>query len=115
MPTFPKPLHTLLGVLEMRFPEKKVDSQRVADLAVCIWQRLALSLSDLERLRFWALLHDIGIVGIPDNILTKPAPLTEEEWSIMQQHTAIGANLVALNPNVSGIAFVPRQIGRAHV
>jgi putative two-component system response regulator len=52
-----------------------------------------LSQEELLALRNACLLHDIGNLGIPDSILLKPAPLTEEEWTIMRSHTLIGAQL----------------------
>ncbi len=65
------------------------------------------SMSDLQR---GALLHDIGKIGIPDAILRKPGPLTEEEWEIMRQHPEFGRRMLA------GIPFLaePLEIIYAH-
>ncbi|MBI5560553.1 MAG: HD domain-containing protein, partial [Deltaproteobacteria bacterium] len=46
-------------------------------------------------MRFASLMHDIGKIGIPDNILFKPGPLTQEEFNVMKTHTAIGAKMLA--------------------
>lgn len=53
-------------------------------------QRLGITEPQLTYLRWGALLHDIGKIGIPDSILFKPGPLTEEEWAIMRQHPIWG-------------------------
>ena len=47
---------------------------------------MALDTDEVGRVRTAALLHDIGKVGIPDEILHKPGPLDEREWEIMRQH-----------------------------
>ena len=50
------------------------------------------------------MLHDIGKVGIPDHILRKPGPLSEEEWVTMRRHPDIGADLVAAIPDLAHLA-----------
>jgi HD-GYP domain-containing protein (c-di-GMP phosphodiesterase class II) len=52
-----------------------------------------LSADEAARLEVAALLHDVGKIGIPDSILLKPGPLTEEEWQIMRHHDQVGADL----------------------
>lgn len=105
----PPSLRTYLDLVERRFPAKRIHSGRVADLAVRIGQVLGLPDADISSLSYGALLHDVGIVGIPDGILTKPCALTAEEWHIMQKHPTIGANLVSLSPDVAPIAYIPRS------
>lgn len=51
----------------------------------------------VDNLLAAAPMHDVGKIGIPDNILTKPGKLTEEEWSVMQNHPAIGAEIIGLH------------------
>src|SRR5207249_4748221 len=63
---------------------------RVSELCVMISQKLRVAPEIVDELRNGALLHDIGKIGIPDHILTKPARLTEEEFAIMKQHPVIG-------------------------
>lgn len=77
------------------------DSQ-IADhskiLAVYAEQTLsALGANDeeLQEIRWAALLHDIGKIAIPDEILRKPGPLTDEEWEIMKRHPSVGADIIA--------------------
>ena len=52
-----------------------------------------------EDLLVAAPMHDIGKIGIPDNILTKPGKLTEEEWKVMQSHPTIGAEIIGIHPD----------------
>ena len=69
--------------------------QNVAHMALEVGRELGLKGAELEALRFGAILHDIGKIGIPDAILKKPAKLTAEEWSIMRQHPVIGERILA--------------------
>ena len=57
---------------------------------------------------FASLLHDIGKIGIPDNILLKPAPLTQDEFQIMKNHPAIGEKILAgsTNPSIDMAAVI---------
>ncbi|NMC54395.1 MAG: HD domain-containing protein [Chloroflexi bacterium] len=72
--------------LELRDYETKGHSERVTDMTVRLSRRLGLPESEISQIRRGALLHDIGKMGIPDHILHKPGPLTNEEWEIMQKH-----------------------------
>src|SRR5262249_2789446 len=55
-----------------------------------------MSDSEVEEIRFGAVLHDIGKVGIPENILNKSGPLNSEEWEIMKSHVSFGAKILDL-------------------
>jgi putative two-component system response regulator len=110
--TVPEPLHTLLRVLTLRSPAKHLHSRRVADLAVGIGQHLGLPDTALARLWWGALLHDLGVVGIPDAIVNKPGSLTDAEWAVMRQHAPLGASLVSLSaftPDVLAVARILRS------
>ena len=72
--------------LELRDKETKGHTLRVADLTVEFAHKLGISTKSLADIRRGAVLHDIGKMGVPDEILLKPGPLTEEEWAIMYQH-----------------------------
>ena len=69
-------------------------SQRVMEYTLMGATFLSLSKEELEILEYASILHDIGKIGITDNILRKPAGLTEEEWEIMRQHPRIGAEIL---------------------
>lgn len=67
---------------------------RVADHALLIGKRLGLDNDDLATLRDAARLHDLGKIGIPDDILKKDGGLTDEEWVIMRRHPEIGESII---------------------
>ena len=72
--------------LEFRDGETAGHSQRVTQLSVAVGQMLGLEAEDMINLRRGSFLHDIGKMAIPDNILLKRGPLTDEEWKVMKQH-----------------------------
>jgi len=73
--------------LELRDNETEGHSRRVAALTVRLARLFGLGDAELVQVRWGALLHDIGKMGIPDRILLKHEPLTEAEWSVMKKHT----------------------------
>jgi HD-GYP domain-containing protein (c-di-GMP phosphodiesterase class II) len=85
----------LTRALDLRDKETEEHTRRVSDLTVDLAVRLGSEDADLVHVRRGAILHDIGKVAIPDSILFKPGPLTEEEWKIMRQHPGIAVNLLA--------------------
>lgn len=86
---------TLAHSLDAKDPKTSGHSDRMADYAVQLGESLELTDEDLEILHIASLLHDIGKVGVPDSILSKPGPLTEEERGIVQQHPVIGESICA--------------------
>jgi HD-GYP domain-containing protein (c-di-GMP phosphodiesterase class II) len=65
-------------------------SARIATLAVLLGRRLGLPDAELDRLRLAALLHDVGKLALPEEVLEKPSALTSQEWSAVVQHPRIG-------------------------
>src|SRR5260370_807866 len=72
--------------LDLRDKETEGHSRRVTERTVRLAQAMGLGNAELVHIRRGALLHDIGKMGVPDRILLKPGPLTEDEWSIMRWH-----------------------------
>ncbi len=72
--------------LELRDTETHGHARRVVDLTIAIARRLGVPEDEIKHIRRGALLHDIGKVGIPDQILLNPKPLTEKEWQVMRMH-----------------------------
>ncbi len=72
--------------LEYRDMETEGHSRRVVDLTIKLANSMGVQRDELVKIRRGALLHDIGKMGIPDNILRKPGPLDDEEWKLMRQH-----------------------------
>ena len=73
-------------------------SARVAELAARLAQQVHLGLRNVELVRMTGILHDLGVIGIRDDILNKPGPLREDEWEIMRRHPDIGADLIRWHP-----------------
>ena len=70
-------------------------SLNVHRLAVLLAHRLGLSPPQIETLAHAAMLHDIGKIGIPDTILTKPGPLTAEQWTVVRTHPLVGCRILS--------------------
>lgn len=87
--------------------ETEEHTQRVKKLSMILGRKVNLSKDELEELELLSLLHDIGKMGIPDNILMKPGKLTNEEWAIMKRHTEIGYRIAKATP---GLAHVANEI-----
>ena len=83
----------LLSALAFKCTRTAEHSVRVADLCVAIGQKM-ISKRDLYRLEVCGLLHDIGKIGVPDQILNKPGPLTDAEWKTMRKHDEYGVAIV---------------------
>jgi putative nucleotidyltransferase with HDIG domain len=85
----------LSRALDLRDKETKEHTFRVTDITVKLASRLGIKQSDLIHIRRGAILHDIGKVAIPDQILFKPGPLLKEEWDIMRRHPDIAVELLS--------------------
>ena len=72
--------------LDLRDKETEGHTQRVATMTLRLARAVGVPEADLVQIRRGALLHDIGKMAVPDNILFKPGPLTDEEWKIMRRH-----------------------------
>ncbi len=80
--------------LELRDKETEGHTRRVVDLTMRLATAMGIDEVDLIHIRRGALLHDIGKMAIPDAILLKPGPLTDEEWVIMRQHPLHAFNML---------------------
>jgi diguanylate cyclase (GGDEF)-like protein/putative nucleotidyltransferase with HDIG domain len=75
----------------------------VAQLAEALAQKLGLPQHEVARVRLAAALHDVGKMAIPEGILDKRGPLTEDEWSFMHRHTIVGARILDAAPALSQV------------
>ena len=86
-----KKITDLLGKRDFYTGEHSGD---VENLVIGLAKKLNLSDQKIENIKMGAAIHDIGKIAVPDAILNKPGPLTEEEWSIMKQHPVVGAEII---------------------
>ena len=89
---------TIIGwsqAIDLRDQETKGHTQRVTELALQLAEKLGVNRQERIYIRRGALLHDIGKLGVPDAILLKPGPLTEQEWSIMYKHPLYAMELLS--------------------
>jgi diguanylate cyclase (GGDEF)-like protein len=83
--------------------------ESVVGLAARVGEALAMDAERVGVLRTAALLHDIGKVGIPDEVLHKDGPLDEREWEMMREHPAIGERILRAIPGMGSVARVVRH------
>jgi len=88
-------LRGLLRMLYLRDFETEAHTLRVAGLALNLAQKVEVPDSEFEGIRIGALLHDVGKIAIPDEILFKQGKLTAAEWAIMQKHPQYARDLIA--------------------
>jgi response regulator RpfG family c-di-GMP phosphodiesterase len=101
----------LASALETKDTGTRAHSQRVQRYAVALAQGLGADLADDSSAEYGFLLHDVGKIGIPDRVLQKPGPLSEEERRLMQTHTVLGEQML------QGVAFLQGnglEVVRAH-
>jgi diguanylate cyclase (GGDEF)-like protein/PAS domain S-box-containing protein len=99
-----KIVQSLLAALAERDYITEGHARRLEDLCRAVGAKIKLSSHQLADLALLAQVHDLGKVGIPDTILFKPEPLTEEEWEIMRGHPEKGFRIAAASPDLAGIA-----------
>jgi len=85
---------------------------RMSRYSARIAEKIGLSPKEVESIRYAAPMHDVGKIGIPDNILMKPGKLTDEEFDFMKTHTTIGATILA--GSKADILKLARQTAISH-
>ncbi len=88
----------LAAAIDGKDPYTRGHSERVSRFSMAIAQRLGLTDDEVEKIRISALLHDVGKIAIDDNILKKPAALTDEEYEIMKGHPQKGYKIMSQIP-----------------
>ncbi len=93
--TFTTTLAALTSTVEAKDDYTACHGEDVASLAARVALRMGLSRAQARDVRYAAMLHDIGKIAVPSEILLKAGPLTDEEWVVMRAHAAGGGDLVA--------------------
>ena len=97
---------SLAAAIDAKDTYTKGHSSSVSRYAEALARAASLPAHEVERIKLGAMLHDVGKIGIPEHILRKPTALSDDEWAIMKQHPAIGADKV-LKPNKSLHDLIP--------
>ena len=95
---FTTTLGVLSGAMQAKDAYTAEHEDGVADLSIRVAARLGVNPREQQTIRYAALVHDIGKIAVPTEILNKPGPLDDDEWAVMRRHTIIGADLLARIP-----------------
>ncbi len=94
----------LADAVEAKDPYTRGHCEGVSELAARVAERMSWDKAELDQIRYAALLHDVGKLGVPDGILLKPGQLLPEEFAVIKQHVTIGRDLVSRVPALEPIA-----------
>ena len=97
---------SLASAIDAKDTYTKGHSTSVSRYSEALARAINLPEKEVERIALGALLHDVGKIGIPENVLRKPTHLSDEEWDVMKQHPVIGAEKV-LMPNEALRDLIP--------
>ena len=106
--SFVQTVLALANAMDARDNYTRDHSQRISLLAVEVGRELGFNEQQLEELRWAALLHDIGKIGVPDDILLKPEKLTDTEYEMIKQHPALGAKILEPVKKLTDVAPLVR-------
>ena len=101
-------LEALVAVVEARDPWFSGHSLRVAELAASIAAETGRTDEEVERVREAGLLHDIGMIAVPEGLLSKQGSLTPAEFEEVKRHTVVGSQILAPLPHLSGVSSFVR-------
>jgi putative nucleotidyltransferase with HDIG domain len=101
-------LGALAAALEAKDAYTNDHAIEIAELAGAVCDELRIAPADARLIRLGALLHDIGKIGIPESILRKPGPLTDDESTVMQRHPQIGARILEPVPHFAQLVPLVR-------
>jgi len=102
--TYLATIKAFVNTIEAKDPYTRGHTERVAEYATAIAEKMGLGPEEIENIRFGAILHDIGKLGVYEQILWKPTALDEEEWKIVKSHPETGASIL------TGIRFLEKAI-----
>jgi putative nucleotidyltransferase with HDIG domain len=97
---------SLIAMLQLHERDGRGHSTRVTRLAIALADELGVPNDQMEELEYGAMLHDVGKIDMPAEILCKPAPLDDAEWDVMRTHPQVGYDLVRKLPHLAGAADI---------
>jgi len=97
---------SLISMLQLHEKDGRGHSTRVTRLALALADELGVNDGEVEGLEYGAMLHDVGKIDMPAEILSKPAPLNEDEWNVMRTHPQVGYDLVRKLPYLGAAAEI---------
>ncbi|MCQ2744097.1 MAG: diguanylate cyclase [bacterium] len=97
---------SLASAIDAKDPYTKGHSTSVSKFSEALARAINLPEKEIQKIVWGALLHDVGKIGIPENVLKKEGPLSDDEWKIMKRHPIIGVDKV-LRPNASLHNLIP--------
>jgi putative two-component system response regulator len=103
-------IYMLAEASEARDDDTGAHVRRIEKYARAIASELGMDRTSAEAIGYSSILHDVGKIHVPDSILKKPGPLTDEEWVLMRQHTTIGESILSEKPFFARA----RNIARSH-
>lgn len=101
--SFVQTILALANALDAKDNYTSDHGERLAQLATATARRLNCSEDEIKAIDWAMRLHDIGKIGVPDEILQKRGPLTDEEWQLMKKHPEIGANIISPIKNLQPV------------
>jgi diguanylate cyclase (GGDEF)-like protein/putative nucleotidyltransferase with HDIG domain len=105
----PAAVQALAAAIEARDNYTHDHSEQVVSLATDVAKLLGLAPAEVDAVRHGALLHDVGKLAIPNEILHKPGPLTDAEWRVMAEHPVIGERILRRTPQLGHLAPIVRH------
>jgi putative nucleotidyltransferase with HDIG domain len=102
-------LAALSNALEAKDGETSDHTQEVAELAIEVATVLGLPSDEIRHVELGALLHDIGKIRVPESILNKPGPLSDEQWAVMRSHPEVGEQILAPMESLKDVLPIVRS------
>jgi putative two-component system response regulator len=102
-------IRALVAAVDAKDPYTATHTERVTRLALTLGRALKLPAEDLRVLEFASLLHDVGKIGVPGDILRKPGPLDKHEWELIRQHPVGSAAIVSEVGQLTEVATIVRH------
>jgi putative nucleotidyltransferase with HDIG domain len=99
----------LAAALEAKDSYTADHARSIAELAVAVGRELELPDSAIEDLRYGGIFHDVGKIAVPDALINKPGPLTDDEFEVVKQHPVVGAEILAPVPFLYGVRTIVRH------